>query len=63
MRGTVVVDDDKAFKKWLGEQETFAMLYPKGANASTKIALQSTENLPIKTVLSSKEKEPSKTIR
>ncbi len=50
MRGTVIVDDDKAFKKWLGEQETFAMLYPKGANASTKIAHRSTENHQLRRV-------------
>ena len=42
MRGTVIVDDDAAFKKWLSEQETFAALYPKAANS----AVQAAENNP-----------------
>ena len=38
MRGTVVVDDKTAFNKWLGEQETFATLYPKAAAGDKQIA-------------------------
>jgi cytochrome c oxidase subunit 2 len=31
MRGTVIVDAKGAFDRWLGEQETFAALYPEAA--------------------------------
>ncbi len=31
MRGNVTVDDKAAYQKWLGEQKTFAALYPKAA--------------------------------
>ncbi len=31
MRSNVTVDDQAAYEKWLGEQETFATLYPKAA--------------------------------
>ena len=38
MRGTVVVDNEEAFNKWLAEQETFSQLYPKVANTVNKLA-------------------------
>ena len=63
MRGTVVVDDKTAFNEWLGEQETFATLYPKAAAGDRHLADTSKGPREIKTVLSSSGTDTSKLIR
>jgi len=60
MRGTVVVDDEAAYKKWLGEQETFASLYPKGAGVKQAA---NTEEPKEKTILTATKSESKKSIR
>jgi len=63
MRGTVVVDDQTAFNKWLQEQETFATLYPKGAAGKLQLADEKTGPQEIKTVLSSDKTNSNKLVR
>ena len=63
MRGTVVVDDKTAFNKWLGEQETFATLYPKAADGDRQLADNVKGPGEIKTVLSSSETNTNKLVR
>jgi cytochrome c oxidase subunit II len=63
MRGTVVVDDKTAFNEWLGEQETFATLYPKAAAGDRQLADNIKGPSEIKTVLSSSEKNTNKLVR
>jgi cytochrome c oxidase subunit 2 len=63
MRGTVVVDDKTAFNEWLGEQETFATLYPKAAAGDRQLADNIKGPREIKTVLSSNETDTNKLIR
>ena len=63
MRGTVVVDDQTAFNKWLQEQETFATLYPKGAAGNLQLADEKTGPQEIKTVLSSDKTNSNKLVR
>ena len=63
MRGTVVVDDKTAFNKWLGEQETFATLYPKAAAGDRQLADNVKGPEEIKTVLSSSETNGNKLVR
>ena len=53
MRGTVIVDDKAAFQKWLGEQKTFATLYPKGAAGKKQVAIK--DSLKAKTALTAVE--------
>ena len=63
MRGTVVVDDKTAFNEWLGEQETFATLYPKAAAGDRQLADNIKGPSEIKTVLSSSETNTNKLVR
>ena len=63
MRGTVVVDDKTAFNKWLGEQETFATLYPKAAAGDKQLANNVKGPREIKTVRSSNETNTNKLVR
>ena len=61
MRSSVVVDDRAAYQKWLQEQETFAMLYPKAA-AGAQLAATQQRSLE-KTILTAKESESDKAVR
>jgi cytochrome c oxidase subunit 2 len=63
MRGTVVVDDKTAFNEWLGEQETFATLYPKAAAGDRQLADNTKGPREVKTVLSSSDTDTNKLIR
>jgi cytochrome c oxidase subunit 2 len=48
MRGTVVVDNDAAFKTWLGEQSTYAQLMAEAETSKARLALaDSVPNTPI----------------
>lgn len=48
MRGTVVVDNDAAFKSWLGEQSTYAQLMAQAETSRGRLALaDSVPNTPI----------------
>lgn len=40
MRSNVTVDDKAAYEKWLGEQETFAALYPSAAGSERLAAVE-----------------------
>jgi cytochrome c oxidase subunit 2 len=39
MRGTVIVDNDKAYQAWLGQQSTYAQLLARAETGKERLAL------------------------